>query len=183
LTGRTGIPKLHLEQRVLNRPLTPPIALDNRRLERLPTKLRHLQAPRWPRSAACAHSTPARLSRRDALCPNAGRCTADPPPRQKRVQHLLHAAPQHPVEVLLGSPAVPACTKNCSHRGRRSACENDQKPHPSGLRFARALAPARQPTRIVETFVFLITNYDHKRETSFLSPRFNGTWRFYVARL
>src|SRR6516165_841162 len=65
--------QIHLDQRLLDRALAPPIALDDGRLERLPAQLR------YPRSAGRARS--GRRGYRDArrCAHSVAHCTADPP--------------------------------------------------------------------------------------------------------
>src|SRR5262245_20873318 len=86
--------QIHLDQRLFDRALAPLIALDDRRLEHLPTQLRNPVvagagiAPRRAALIALRITQPIRLG------------------GEQSVQRLLHGAPHYPVEVALDPLAV-----------------------------------------------------------------------------
>ena len=101
-TRRTETPgEVHLDQRLLDRALPPPVALDDRRLEGLPPQLRHLQAdlagPGLQRSFVAA--SPRVLPRLAALVASG----AAQPVRlgvEHGVQRLLDRPADHLAEVI-----------------------------------------------------------------------------------
>src|SRR5262245_28648274 len=99
-TRRTG--QVHLDQRLFDRTLAPPIALDDRRLERLPAQLRYPQPDLagLGLQAALVVAGAGIATRRAALIP----LRIAQPIRlgvEQSVQRLLHGAPHHPFEVAL----------------------------------------------------------------------------------
>src|SRR5262245_46070156 len=94
--------QIHLDQRLFDRALAPPIALDDRRLERLPAQLRNpqphlaglgLKAALVVAGAGIATCGAALIALRIAQPIRLG--------IEQGVQRLLHGAPHHPVEVAL----------------------------------------------------------------------------------
>src|SRR5262245_50008490 len=92
--------QIHLDQRFFDRALAPPIALDDRRLERLPAQLRNpqphltgfgLQAALVVAGAGIATRGAALIALRIAQPIRLG--------IEQGVQRLLHGPPHHPIEV------------------------------------------------------------------------------------
>jgi hypothetical protein len=136
-TRRTETPRqIHLDQGLLDRALTPPVAFDDRRLERLMAKLRYLQ----PHLASLGLQVALVVAGAGIASGRAALVTLGvaQPIRlriQKCVQRLLHAAPHHPVEVV--------CTRECLALVADTSI--------SGIRVARELdrllAERGKPTR------------------------------------
>src|SRR6266705_3200843 len=94
--------QIHLDQRLFDRALAPPIALDDRRLKRLPAQLRNpqpylaglgLQAALVVAGAGIATRGAALIALRIAQSIRLG--------IEQSVQRFLHGPPHHPVEVAL----------------------------------------------------------------------------------